>query len=129
MAGITSSVHFTILSVGEQLRSYSLLFSFEWPSVAYSLDILAWDWFFALSMFFAAPVFSVGRLEKIIRTLMVISGMLSLVGLAGVVLADMQIRNIGILGYAVIAPIVFLLLGILFGQPQNERKIPSGAGQ
>ena len=27
-----------------------LVFSFNWPSVAYVIDILAWDFFFALSM-------------------------------------------------------------------------------
>jgi hypothetical protein len=34
------------------------LFSFKWPSVVYALDILGWDIFFPLSMWFAAPVFS-----------------------------------------------------------------------
>jgi hypothetical protein len=84
--------------------------------VAYALDILAWDWFFALSMLFAAPVFKAGRLEKTVRILMVVSGSLSLAGLIGVPLADMQVRNIGIIGYGVVAPIVFLLLGIVFGR-------------
>jgi hypothetical protein len=65
MAGITSSVHFVILTVIRQLEanSVSWLLSFKWPSVAYTLDILAWDWFFALSMLFAAPVFRVGYLK------------------------------------------------------------------
>jgi hypothetical protein len=59
LAGITSSVHFVILTVGRQIEATGLtwvplLLSFKWPSVAYTLDILAWDWFFALSMFFAA---------------------------------------------------------------------------
>jgi len=39
--------------------------------------------------------------------------------LIGVPLADMQIRNIGIIGYGVVAPIVFLLLGIVFGRIQQ----------
>ena len=42
-AGITCSVHFTILSVSRQivagLPAAALLFSFRWPSVAYALDI------------------------------------------------------------------------------------------
>ena len=46
MAGITSSVHFVILTMSRQLEanSVSWLLSFKWPSVAYTLDILAWDW-------------------------------------------------------------------------------------
>ena len=86
--------------------------------MAYTLDILAWDWFFALAMLFAAPVFKEGRLEKTVRLLMIVSGVLSLAGLIGVPLADMQVRNIGIIGYAVVAPVVFLLLGVVFGHTQ-----------
>jgi hypothetical protein len=121
LAGITSSVHFVILSVSRQLEATGLtwvplLISFKWPSVAYTLDILAWDWFFALSMLFAAIVFREGRLERTVRILMIVSGVLSLAGLIGVPLEDMQVRMIGVLGYAVVSPIVFLLLGIVFGR-------------
>lgn len=121
MAGITCSVHFVILTVSRQIEAAgfpwaSILFSFKWPSVAYTLDILAWDFFFALSMLFAAPVFRIGRLEKTIGTLMIVSGVLSLAGLIGVPLADMNIRNIGIVGYVGVSLLVFLLLGILFGR-------------
>ena len=51
-----------------------LFLSFKWPSVAYALDILAWDVFFAFSMFFAAPVFGGSRLAASIRALMIASG-------------------------------------------------------
>ncbi len=123
LTGITSSVHFVILTVGRQLAASGLplvplLLSWQWPSVAYTLDILAWDWFFALAMLFAAPVFKVGRLEKTVRLLMLVSGAVSLAGLIGVPLANMQVRDIGIIGYGVVAPFVFLLLGIVFGRVQ-----------
>ena len=123
LAGITSSVHFAILTVSRQLEAMglagaSLLFSFKWPSVAYTLDILAWDWFFALSMLFAAVVFKRGRLEKTLQVLMIVSGVLSLAGLLGVPLANMQVRNIGIIGYAVVTLFIFPLLGIVFGRAQ-----------
>ena len=124
LAGISSSVHFVILTVSRQMEAAGLIeaplfFSFKWPSVAYTLDILAWDWFFALSMLFAAPVFKAGRLEITVRFLMIVSGVLSLAGLIGVPLSDMQVRNIGIIGYSVVAPIVFLLLGIVFGRTRQ----------
>jgi hypothetical protein len=62
MAGITASIHFVILTVSRQIAVAGLpwvplFISFTWPSVTYTLDILAWDFFFALSMLFAAPVF------------------------------------------------------------------------
>lgn len=128
LTGITSSVHFVILTVSHQIEVTGLTWvplflSFKWPSVAYTLDILAWDWFFALSMLCAAPVFRGGRLEKTVRMLMIVSGVLSLTGLIGVPLANMQVRNIGIIGYGVVAPVVFLLLGIVFGRTQPVPKM------
>ncbi|WP_215907133.1 hypothetical protein [Kordia aestuariivivens] len=127
MAGITSSVHFVVLTMNHQLEAttmedLTLLFSFKWPSVVYLLDILAWDWFFSLSFLFAAPIFNNGTIEKTIRALMLISGILSLIGLVGVIFGDMQIRNIGIIGYAFIAPFVFLLIGINFNNIQTNKK-------
>ncbi len=123
-AGITSSVHFTVLSLShnsqaEQLPIFSFLFSFKWPSVVYALDILAWDWFFPLSMFFAAAVFKKGRLQKSLKILFIICGILSLIGLIGVPLQNMQIRNIGIIGYAIVGPVAFLLLSIVLWQPKQ----------
>lgn len=128
MAAITSCVHFSILTVSRQLADAGLpradlIFSFNWPSLMYTLDILAWDWFFALSLLFAAAVFNVGRLEKTVRILMIVSGILSLAGLLGVPLANMQVRNIGIVGYAVVAIVVFLLLGIVLGRTRPVEEV------
>src|SRR5512133_380296 len=49
MAAFTSGLHFVILTVSRQIEAAGLVeaplfFSFQWPSVAYALDILAWDW-------------------------------------------------------------------------------------
>ena len=123
-AGLTSSVHFVILSVSRPLAAAGLsglplLLSFTWPSVAYAVDILAWDWFFALAVLCAAPVFKAGRLGAAVRWLFVVSGVLSLAGLIGVPLADMQIRLIGVLGYAGVAPVGFLLLGFVFSRARE----------
>lgn len=125
MTTITSSVHFLILVFSRQnlaveLNGMSLLFSFKWPSVVYVLDILAWDWFFALSFLFGSQVFRNGKLEKTIGVLMIISGVLSLFGLMGVVLNNMQIRNIGIVGYALVSPAVFFMLNKMFNLNQNK---------
>ncbi|MFC1860140.1 hypothetical protein ACFLYC_01010 [Chloroflexota bacterium] len=127
MAGITCSVHFVILTVSRQIAAAgfpgaSLFFSFNWPSVVYTMDILAWDFFFGLSMLFAAPVFKIGRLEKTIRVLMIVSGVLSLAGLIGVPLANMSVRNIGIVGYVGGTLAISLLLGIGFGRYHQASK-------
>jgi hypothetical protein len=119
-AGITSCVHFVILTVSrpisQELENTQYFLSFEWPSVAYALDILAWDWFFALSMLIGAFVVAWGtRMEKALRILMLISGILSFIGLIALPLDNMQVRMIGIVGYAVFTIGVFALMGILLG--------------
>jgi hypothetical protein len=118
-AGVTCGVRFVILTVSRQIGSAGLpwsplLFSFTWPSVPYALDIVAWDLFFGLSMRFAAPVFRGDRLLASIRILMIVSGVLALAGISGAVVGDMQLRMIGVVGYAGLFPVVALLLAILF---------------
>jgi hypothetical protein len=127
LAGLTCSVHFVILTVGRQAAFSGnawmpLFLSFKWPSVAYTLDILAWDVFFALSALFAAPVFSGNRLAMSIRVLLISSGALAFAGLSGVIVGDMQLRSIGIVGYAGVFPVAALLLAILFHRtpPREE---------
>lgn len=121
VAVITSAVHFAILTLSRQdaFLGMDWLFSFSWPSVAYALDILAWDFFFPLSVLCAVPVFSGGRMENWIRILLGVSGVLALAGLAGVFLDDMQVRNVGIVGYAVVFPVAATLIGIVFSRTER----------
>jgi len=116
VAVVTSAVHFAVLTLSRQeaFGDMGWLFSFTWPSVVYALDILAWDLFFPASVLFAMPVFHTGRLERGIRFVLGASGVLALAGLAGVFLNDMQVRNIGIVGYTVVFPVAAALMGILF---------------
>jgi hypothetical protein len=119
LAGVTCSLHFVILTLSRQPEFagqpwLGLVLSFEWPSVAYALDIVGWDVFFALSMLFAAPVFRGSRLAAWICLLMIASGVLALAGLSGVVVGDMQLRNIGIVGYVGVFLVVAVLLAIFF---------------
>jgi hypothetical protein len=119
LAGVTCSLHFVILTLSRQPEFTGqpwlpLVFSFNWPSVAYALDILGWDVFFALSMLFAAPVFQGSRLAAWIRVLMLASGVIALAGLSGVVVGDMQLRNIGIVGYVGVFVVVAALLTVFF---------------
>ncbi|WP_405223455.1 hypothetical protein [Lentisalinibacter sediminis] len=118
-AALTCAVHFAILTLSRQAEfaaheTLPLLLSFEWPSLAYALDILAWDVFFALSMLLASTVFSGSPLALSIRAAMLLSGGLALAGLSGVVTGNMALRNIGIAGYVGVFFIVVLLLGGLF---------------
>jgi cytochrome c oxidase subunit IV len=119
VAGLTCSLHFVILVVSRQaafanIEWMPLFLSFNWPSIPYALDILAWDVFFALAVLCAAPIFIGDRLAASIRILLIVSGVLSLAGLSGVVFGDMRWRNIGVIGYAGVFPIAALLLAVLF---------------
>jgi hypothetical protein len=124
-AAITSSVHFVMLTVSRQVEFTSvswmpLFLSWKWPSVIYALDILAWDWFWGLSLLFAALVFKGGRLQIAVRIAMALSGVLSLAGLLFLPFGDMQLRMIGIFGYAGLGPVVFLLVAIVFGRARSR---------
>jgi hypothetical protein len=116
LAGLTMSVHFMVLTLSRlpAFAAEAWLLSFRWPSVAYALDILAWDVFFPLAVLFAAPVFRGGALAAAIRLLLIASGVIALLGLAGVAGGDMQLRNIGVIGYALVFPIAAALLAMLF---------------
>lgn len=119
LAVVTSSVHFLVLTLSRNAafadQPWAPLFvSFTWPSIAYALDILAWDVFFPFAMFFAAPAVVGGRLADWTRYLMYTSGILALAGLSGVITGDMQLRNIGILGYVGMFLLVATMLARLF---------------
>ena len=124
MATITCSVHFMILTLSSQ-RGFTesavvdSFLAFKWPSVVYALDILAWDFFFALAMLFAAPAFRGGGLNRAIRFSMIIGGLLALAGLIGVPSGDMMLRNIGIAGYLGAFLVVDGLLLSLFLRPHS----------
>jgi hypothetical protein len=130
-AGLTSGVHFVVLTVGRQIAFTSiswmpLVLSFQWPSLVYALDILAWDWFYGLSMLFAAPVFKGGKLETAVRICMLVSGGLSLAGLIFLPFGNIQLRTIGILGYAGLSPVLFFLLAKVFGRAAASHSEGSG---
>jgi hypothetical protein len=131
LALLTSTLHFLILTLGRQPEFADepwlpLIIDFRWPSVAYAVDILAWDVFFPLAMVFAAPVFGGSRLNLWIRWLMILSGVLAFAGLVGVALDDMRWRNIGIVGYVPVFLVVVILLGTLFFRTEPCERGRSG---
>ena len=116
---MTCGIHFVVLTVSRHPAFAGqpwlpLLIGFEWPSVAYALDILGWDFFFPLSMLFAATVFGGSRLAVWVRWMMIASGVLALAGLIGVLTGSMQLRNIGIVGYVGVFLVVVVLLAVFF---------------
>jgi hypothetical protein len=123
LAGITSSVNFALLTVARQPAPtppewVASFIPSGWPPVPQALDFFAWDWFFGLSMLFAAAVFREGRLAKAVRALMLVAAVLCFLGLAWLFVSPPQATVIGILGWGVAGPIVFLLLAKRFTRLQ-----------
>ena len=121
-ATLTCSVHFAALTVVRRIdpKLTSDLFrqlSFEAsPTLALAVELLAWDFFFGLSMLFASRVFSGSRLENSLRTSMTLCGTLCVLGTLGPVTGEMRISWLGIMGYAFVLPIACVFLAILFAR-------------
>ena len=125
LAGITSIVNFSLFTVARQAgpipSSWLVPFVLSgWPPFAVALDFFAWDWFFALSMLFAAPAFWGATLQKAVRILMIVSAVFCLLGLVLLPISPPQATLIGIIGWGVAGPIVFLLLANLFTRTKVE---------
>ena len=126
LAGTTGIVHFLILTLSRQPAFatapwHDAVFAFRWPSFAYGVDILSWDIFFPLMALCAAAAIERQGLGRPIRWLLVASAALAFGDLAGVTTGDMGLRNIGIVGYAIVYPVAALLLAVQFGRP-----VPTG---
>lgn len=128
-AVLTCSVHFAVLTLSPRPAFAagdwpSLVFAFRWPSVVYALDILAWDVFFPLAALCAACSVRGAGLVAVVRGLLFASAGFAFAGLAGVPLADMNVRNIGILGYAVLFPIAAALSALVFRRAMASASAP-----
>ncbi|MFN8546645.1 MAG: hypothetical protein U0527_01420 [Candidatus Eisenbacteria bacterium] len=129
-AALTSVVHFAVLTLSRRPEFQaepwaSRVLSFRWPSVAYALDILAWDLFFPIGALLAALSIEGAGRSALVRRLLYLSAALSFAGLAGVPLADMNVRNIGIVGYAVIFPIAASVMARVFREHGSALVRPS----
>ncbi len=125
LAGVTSTVNFALFVVARQPSPTPAMWvasflSSGWQPLPQALDFFAWDWFFALSMLLAAPLFRGGRLENAVRALMLVTATLCILGLVWLPFSPPQATLIGILGWGVAGPIVFLLLANLFTRIQPD---------
>jgi len=114
-AAITCCVHFSVLTLSRHPSLAStewapFVFGFSWPSLSYALDILAWDFFFPLAALFVALALRGEVKHRNAQRLFFASALVSLLGLAGVPLENMYIRNIGIIGYVLLFPMATALI-------------------
>lgn len=104
---LSAALHAVLLAIGRDhaLVAAGGLLSFTWPSAAYAIDILAWDGFFALALLSCAMMLRAVPGMARARAVFAAAGLVALAGLAGPVSGQMALRNIGILGYAVLFPL------------------------
>ena len=91
-----------------------LSFETNWPNLALTLDLLAWDLFFGLSMLFASRVFNGSGLHYKVRIGMRLSGILCVGAMLGPLTGEMRIQWLGIVGYAFVLPATCVFLSKLF---------------
>jgi len=127
LAAITSSVNFALFVVARQPGPPPAMWTATfaatgWPPLPQTMDLFAWDWFFALSMLLAAPVFRGRRLANAVRGVMFLTAAICILGLVWLPISPPQANIIGIIGWGVAGPIVFLLLANLFTRTQPDAR-------
>jgi len=118
--GMTSAVHFVELTALRQRGSGGIV----WPSPEYAVELLAWNLFLGLALLFAAPVFDSVGAERGVRRGLLISGVLCVAGIIGPAIGNMRLQLVGVLGYAVVLPVVSFMLARLF---RSDHEYPSRA--
>ncbi|MEO7359325.1 MAG: hypothetical protein ABI120_03290 [Gemmatimonadaceae bacterium] len=108
--GLTCTVHFVELTALRQLGTAGIV----WPSVSYAVELLAWNFLLGLSLLFASRVFVHGDHAARVRHGLTWCGALCLFGTIGPAVGNMRLQFIGVFGYAVVLPVVCLMLARLF---------------
>jgi hypothetical protein len=119
VVGLTCAVHFVGLTALRQVGAAGI----RWPSTLYALELLAWDVFLGISLVCAAPVFQGNGLRHAIRTCLLVTGSLCLLGTLGPATGQMGLQFIAVAGYGVVLPLTALLVAIDFrGAHRSDRR-------
>jgi hypothetical protein len=125
MTALTVTVHFVELTVARRIdlaAEPGLAGVFAWgrPSLLQGVEFAAWHLFFGLALLCAAAAFRGRGLEAAVRIGLRAGGVLCLAGLLGPALDRPGLRLIGVVGYAVVFPVVCLMLGVVFKQAEQR---------
>jgi len=133
LVALMGVVHFVQLTVVRRTASatvaevFTLYTSDNRLSAMLAVELLGWDFFFGFALLFAAPVFKGDKLPAVIRTGLIVCGLLCLAGIAGPASGDMRFQLPAILGYAFGFPIVCLFLAKLFAREEENAESMSSA--
>jgi hypothetical protein len=123
-AAFTTTVHLVELSVARHVDpasfpGYRFVFDFQWPSLLYAVDIVAWDVFFGLALLCAVPAFR-RRSDTLVRLGLIAGGSLCLLGLVGPLTDAIAWRAIGIFGYTLVFAATCIPLARAFGSDADD---------
>jgi hypothetical protein len=129
-AALTTTVHFVELSVARHIDpasfpGYPRIFDFQWPSLLYAVDIVAWDAFFGLALLFAVPAFW-RRSDTAVRIGLAASGSLCLLGLIGPLTGAIAWRAVGIFGYTLVFAATCVPLARAFRSDADDDAVAPG---
>jgi hypothetical protein len=116
-AGMTSAVHFMELTPLRQVGSAGIV----WPSPVYAVELLAWNFFLGLALLFAAPVFDGRGPDRGVRGGLLIGGALCVAGTVGPAVGNMRLQLVGLVGYAIVLPVVCFMLARRFRSDRSQR--------
>jgi|SoiMetStandDraft_5_1073268.scaffolds.fasta_scaffold23616_2 hypothetical protein len=124
LGSVTSAIHFVELTVVRRIDlgrapGLAAVLSFQWPSAAFALDLLAWDVFLGLSMVFAAWAVAGTSGSRRLRPALVATGILCLAGTLGPASGDLRFQIVGIAGYAFVFPVTCVFMAQWFSQPAD----------
>ena len=128
MVTLTAFVHFTQLIVVRRTTSATVIEVLKFQntgghlSLTFAMDMLAWDFFFGIAMLFAAPIFRGDKLQNLIRTSLIVCGLLCLIGVAFPFTENALFQLPAIAGYAFGFPIISVLLAKLFARSVTDRQ-------
>jgi hypothetical protein len=94
--------------------TFALIDVHNTSSLMYAVEHLGWGMFYGLATIFVAIAMEGGKLENWIRWLFVAGGVLSLLHVFGVVIANSTISDLGYLAWGVLLPLTTLLLAIRY---------------
>lgn len=115
---------FTQLGVVQQSVATGKVDGLNWflphgeRSVMLSLEYLGWSWFLALAFICAAPLFSHGTLERWLRGLLLLYGVLALMSAVGFLTGSL-LSLLGFVAWGVVLIFITALLAIYFKRAGN----------
>jgi len=119
---------FTQLGVVRQSIASGRMQGLDWflpygdHSIMLGLEMMGWGWFLGLAMFFAAPLFTKGKLGQWLCGLSILYGVLGLASSIAYLLAS-PVSVVGFVAWGLILYIITALLAFHFAQvqPTSER--------